>query len=178
MQRPRENADISVKPWAHPCYHIYVTLSIVVYRIACNYVYPGIIILQLRYVLHSKTLPYWHHVSETEGKTRWLKTQAIMLHIAKLTGFGMYWKAWIWFYHIDWLFIARFKHLACLFSLNMLEQCWKVWHQMKCDFINLCKINYMWQAMNISPFGLLGTEFSVCNIISLAQYDYKNTMLN
>ena len=37
---PRKCADISVKPQAHPCYNIYVTLSIVVYSIARNY--PGI----------------------------------------------------------------------------------------------------------------------------------------
>ena len=36
-QRPRESADISVKPLARPCYNIYVTLSIVVYSTARNY---------------------------------------------------------------------------------------------------------------------------------------------
>ena len=36
IQHPRESADISVKPRAHPCYNINVTLSIVVYSIACN----------------------------------------------------------------------------------------------------------------------------------------------
>ena len=35
-QRPRESADISVKPRAHPCYNVYVTFSIVMYCIAHN----------------------------------------------------------------------------------------------------------------------------------------------
>ena len=42
-QRPRESADISVKPRARLCYNIYVTLSIVVYSAARNY--PGITML-------------------------------------------------------------------------------------------------------------------------------------
>ena len=44
---PVERADISVKPRVYPCYHIYVTLSIVVYSTAHNYL--GITALQVRY---------------------------------------------------------------------------------------------------------------------------------
>ena len=46
-QRPRERVDLSVKPQAHPCYNIHVTLSIVVYSTALNC--PGITTLQVRY---------------------------------------------------------------------------------------------------------------------------------
>ena len=35
--------------------------------------------------------------------------------------------------YVDWLFILRLKHLAGLFSLNVFEQCWRVWHLLKCD---------------------------------------------
>ena len=45
VQCPRESVDISVKPPAHPCYNIYVTLSIVMYSIIRNH--PGITMLQV-----------------------------------------------------------------------------------------------------------------------------------
>ena len=53
--------------------------------------------------------------------------------------------------HVSWLFITRFKHLARLFSLNMSEQCWKMWHWIKHDFISLCN--------ELISIGLLVTEF-------------------
>ena len=45
--RPRESADISVKPRARLCYNIYVTFSVVVYSDARNY--PGVTTLSVRY---------------------------------------------------------------------------------------------------------------------------------
>ena len=76
-QHPRESADISVKPQARLCYNIYVTLSIVVYSIDRNY--PGITTLKVRYYVCGKMLPHQLHISEAEEKTKWPKTQAIML---------------------------------------------------------------------------------------------------
>ena len=53
--------------------------------------------------------------------------------------------------HVSRLFIIRFKHLARLFSLNMSEQYWKMWHWIKHDFISLCN--------ELISIGLLVTEF-------------------
>ena len=55
------------------------------------------------------------------------------------------------FAHVERLestFIPRRKHLACLFSLNVFEQCWKVWCQLKCDLSANARLNSVWQTMN------------------------------
>ena len=43
VQRPRESVDISIIPQAHPCYSVYVTLSIDMLSVVHNH--PGITML-------------------------------------------------------------------------------------------------------------------------------------
>ena len=65
VQRPRESADISVKPRARLCYNIYVILSIVMCCIAHSW--RGITTLLVRYVLcGNKMLPYRYNLSEVQ----------------------------------------------------------------------------------------------------------------
>ena len=54
MQCPRESIDMAVKLQGHLCYNIYVTLSVVVYSIASNYL--GITMLHVRYYM----VRYYH----------------------------------------------------------------------------------------------------------------------
>ena len=66
MQRPRESADISVKPRARPCYNIYVTLSLVACCIALNYRWQTT--LQVRYNM-VRRYHYRSHILDTEKNT-------------------------------------------------------------------------------------------------------------
>ena len=56
-------ADVSVESCAYLCYNIYVTLSIVVYSIACKY--PKILMLQIKYYLARS-----YHINLTSQKLR------------------------------------------------------------------------------------------------------------
>ena len=130
-------AYISVKPQAHPCYNIYITLSIVMYGIAC--IYPSIPTLKVRYYT---VIPYLIDLMSQKLRKRWLddwkhKQYAInlqnLVHAGRL-GFDSI--------HVGWLFVFMFKHLAHLFSLNVSEQYWKVWCRMKRIFISLCQTKF------------------------------------
>ena len=108
----RGKADVSVESCAYLCYNIYVTLSIVIYSIA--YKYPRILMLQVKYVLRGKKLPYWPCISEAKEKTRYTCSWNINHNAINLQALAHARNLEFDSIHVGWSFIARFKILALI----------------------------------------------------------------